>query len=48
MVSVGRARKRMCLLSACIMLRDVGRLGVTVELRAVGRREQKSRGTEGL
>jgi len=45
---VGRARKRMCLLAACIMLRDVRGLGVTVELRAVGRREQRSRGTEGL
>lgn len=48
MVSVGRARKRMCLLPARIMLRDLDRLGVTVELRAGGRREQRSRGTEGL
>lgn len=47
-MSVGRARKRMCLLAAHIMLRDVGGLGVTVELRAEGRREQRSRGTEGL
>lgn len=44
---LGENRKRMCLLAAHIMLRDVGGWGVTVELRAEGRREQESRGTEG-